>query len=83
MSILEIDLTPDLHRRIDEEAQMRGLSPSEYVCLSVADLLSPPILGERPLHDAMEFAGAGREALRGVDVDQFIRELRAEWDDQP
>lgn len=83
MSMLEIDLTPDLARRIREEAQIQGLSPSDYVRLSLKSLINQPAAGARPKHNVMEFAGAGRRALEGVDVDRFIHEMRAEWDEQP
>lgn len=83
MSILEVELYPELEQRIRQEAEKRGVAPSVYVSVSLEDRLGLPGIQTEPLHDAMEFAGASREALQGIDVDKFIREQRDDWDDRP
>jgi hypothetical protein len=36
-----------------------------------------------PLHDIMEFRGAGRDSWDGTDAQEFVSKLRAEWDHRP
>lgn len=40
-------------------------------------------LGEKPKHSIMELEGLGAEIWQGVDVDQYINEMRDEWDRKP
>ena len=83
MSILEIELTPDMAKRLNEKAKKRGLTAKAYAeALLTRDLQDENAAnsaGEKR-HSVMEFYGAGREAWAGVDVQQYINEMRDEWD---
>ena len=79
--ILEIDLSPDMAEQLRAKANQKGISGRDYVrSLVFADLSEEPPQQEA-LHNAMDFAGVGKEALRGVDVDAFVRGMRDEWAD--
>ena len=39
---------------------------------------APPPAAQK--HNVMEFYGVGRDTWQGVDVQQYIREMRDEWD---
>jgi hypothetical protein len=38
---------------------------------------------EQPLHSIMELEGLGKEIWEGVDPDEYVRNLRHEWDHRP
>ena len=35
----------------------------------------------KPLHSIMEFEGLGKEIWEGIDVEEYIRQERASWDE--
>ena len=83
MSILEIELTPEMAKRLTEKAKQYGLEAKVYAQTVVRqDLLAEdaPEPAEEKRHSVMEFYGAGREAWAGVDVQQYINEMRDEWE---
>lgn len=43
-------------------------------------LLREQDAASKPKHSVMEFHGSGRDAWKGVDVQQYIDEMRNEWD---
>ena len=79
MSILEIELTPEMAKRLAEKAQRRGLETKVYVQTMVMRDLSQEE-AEQPKHSIMELHGIGRGAWDGVDVQQYLNEMRDEWD---
>ena len=80
MSTVQIDLAPDLDNRIREEAQRRGLSPSEVIRLSLESFFPAPTHQTGAVRNVMEFAGIGRGGWQGVDIDRHIDDMRDEWD---
>lgn len=79
MSILEIELTPEMQERLREKAKRRGLEEKAYVQTVVIRDLSQEE-AEQPKHSIMELRGIGKGAWAGVDVQQYINEMRDEWD---
>ncbi len=84
MSILEIELTPEMEQRLREKARRRGLEAKAYVQTVVMHDLSQDADaveadGERRFN-VMDFYGAGRDAWKDVDVKKYINEMRDEWD---
>ena len=82
MSILEIELTPEMKRRLDEKAKRRGLEAKAYAQTLVLQNLQEEDaahLDSEKRYDVMDFYGAGREAWSGVDVQKYISEMRDEW----
>lgn len=84
MSILEIELTPEMEQQLHERASRRGLEAKAYVQTVVMRDLSQEkdaadLEGERRF-SVMDFYGAGRDTWKGVDVQQYINEMRDEWD---
>ncbi|HEY7060636.1 MAG TPA: hypothetical protein VII06_04095 [Chloroflexota bacterium] len=69
------------------ERHVRPLSEAERLQLlalvaeQLADEAGPP--AEEPLHDIMEFHGAGRDSWDGTDAQEYVKKLRGGWDDQP
>jgi len=107
MSILEIELTPEMEQRLRERAERRGLSSPALARIAVESLLeteetdawpkrsimeieglgaatrkvesaTPIVDGERRF-DVMDFHGVGREALKNLDVQKYLADLRDEW----
>ncbi len=37
----------------------------------------------RPKHSILELAGLGREIWTGIDAQDYVNQLRNEWDDRP
>ena len=77
---LVLELTRDEEDQLRERAAQRGQDASTYAL----SLLRQGILAEEPIparkHNVMEFFGVGRQTWQGVDVQQYIREMRDEWD---
>ena len=83
MSILEIELTPEMAIRLAEKAKQRGLEAKVYAqTVMLQDLLAEdaPKPANEKQQSVMEFYGVGRDAWAGVDVQQYINEMRDEWD---
>lgn len=67
---ITIDLLPEETTRLAAEANERGLSLEEYVYRRLSD-------AERPRkRNIMELQGLGKEIWQGVDVRQYLDELR-------
>jgi hypothetical protein len=80
MSILEIELTPEMRQRLREKAKRRGLEETAYVqTMVIRDLAQEEPDSERP-YSVMDFHGVGRDSWKGVDVQQYLNEMRDEWD---
>jgi len=84
MSILEIELTPEMEQQLHERASRRGLEAKAYVqtvvmrdLLQEEDAVGPE--GERRF-SVMDFYGAGRDAWKDIDAQQYVNEMRDEWD---
>ena len=83
MSILEIELTPEMAKRLDEKAKQHGLEAKAYAQtvmlhnLQEEDAAKPE---SKKQYSVMDFYGVGREAWAGVDVQQYIDEMRNEWE---
>lgn len=74
MSILEVDLTPEMDHQLRQAASRRGVVAAEYARTALAKVLQEEP-ADPTLHSIMEFEGIGREALQGIDVDAFLREM--------
>ncbi len=80
MSILEIELTPEMEQRLREKAKRHGLETKAYAqTVMLRDLAQPET--EQPKHSIMELHGIGRGAWAGVDVQEYINDMRDEWDE--
>lgn len=84
MSILEIELTPEMEHRLREKALRRGLEAKVYAqSLLLQDLSQEEHATEPTVErqfNVMEFHGAGRDVLKDLDVQKYVRDLRNEWD---
>jgi hypothetical protein len=67
------------------ERQIRGLSPDDRIRLLqlIARDLVEPDSSDRRKRSIMELEGLGAEIWEGVDAQQYVNELRKEWDHRP
>ena len=77
---LVLELTQDEEARLRERAALLGQDASAYALNLVRQDIGAEALDPQRKRSPMEFYGIGREALRGLDVDAYIREMRDEWD---
>jgi hypothetical protein len=66
-------------------AHVKKLSPAErlkLVSLIVEDLSRYYTIEERPRPNIMEFYGAGRALPDGVDAQEYVNQLRGEWEER-
>ena len=83
MSILEIELTPEMKQRLDEKAKQRGLEAKAYAQNLVLRDLQEEFL-QQPKRNIMEMEGLGAELWRDeqgnlIDAQKYVDELRQEW----
>ncbi len=67
------------------EAYIKPLSNKEkleILALAAADM-AEEVPDTRKLHSIMEFAGVGEHNPIGIDATEYIKAMRAEWDDKP
>ncbi len=86
MSVLEIELTPEMRQRLREKAKRRGLEEKAYVQTVVMRDLSQEE-AEPQKHSIMELEGLGAELWRDengtlIDAQVYVDELRREWDNR-
>ncbi len=87
MSILEIELTPEMEQRLREKAKRRGLETKAYAqTVMLHDLAQPET--EQPKHSIMELHGLGAGLWKNekgelIDAQEYVNELRREWDHRP
>lgn len=80
MSLLEVELETNMRRRLDTLAEKRGLPTSVMVRQAVERLVEAEEAEQKLKHSVMEFYGAGRNALAGLNVQDYINKMRDEWD---
>lgn len=88
MSILEIELAPEMEQRLREKAKRHGLEsrPLAQTVMLLA-LLAEDTL-KLPKHSIIELEGLGTEIWKDengslVDAQDYVDELRQEWDHRP
>ena len=80
MSIPEIELKLETRQRLNRVAAKRGVPTSELVQAAVEKLLEAEEVAEKPKHSIMELHGIGKGTWEGVNVQDYINEMRDEWD---
>ena len=93
MATVQIELTPEQQTLLQKGATEQGLGVPEYLrALIVTSLMrfDSPIHEEpeKPRRTIMELHGLGADAWRDekgqlVDAQQYVNELREEWEDRP
>lgn len=68
-----------------ERAQELSPQDRKELVKLLVDSLDVPAAGEtrRPQHSILELAGLGAEIWKGVDAQEYVNQLRSEWDDRP
>ena len=79
MSILEIELTPEMQARLREKAHRRGLEEKAYVQTVVMHDLSQEE-AKQPKHSILELEGLGAEIWKDdkgalLDAQEYVNEL--------
>jgi len=69
------------------ERHIKPLPPADrlrLVVITTQDLLPKPLEPtEKPKRSIMELHGLGREIWEGIDAQEYVNELRKEWDHRP
>ncbi len=63
--------------------EIRNLPPEarlQLMALIAQDLAAQP---PTPLHSILELRGLGKEIWQGIDAQQYVEELRREWEPSP
>ncbi len=87
MSILEIELTPDMERRLREKAKRQGLETKVYAQRAVLQALQEEA-SLPPKRSIIELEGLGAELWRDeqgnlIDAQNYVNGLRREWEHRP
>ena len=66
--------------------QIRSRSPQErlrLLKLMVADLTEKDVADNKPKRSILEFEGLGADNPIGMDAQEYVNQLRDEWDHRP
>ena len=66
------------------EGQIRHLTPEQklrLIALIAGELAAD--FPKRPRRSIMELHGLGAEIWQGIDAQEYVEQLRSEWDDRP
>jgi hypothetical protein len=68
---------------IIQQAQTLSLQErTELVKLLIDSLVNEADTGTKP-HSILELAGLGEDIWKGIDAQNYVDQLRSEWDDRP
>ena len=73
-------MTVETRQRLNQVAARRGVPTSELVQVAVEKLLEAEEVADRPKHSIMELHGIGKGTWDGVNIQDYINEMRDEWD---
>jgi len=74
--------TPSVEQIYEE--QIRHLTPEQklrLIALIAGELAAD--FPKRPRRSIMELHGLGAEIWQGIDAQEYVEQLRSEWDDRP
>ena len=77
---LVLHLPPDTEARLRERAAREGRPEEEIALNAVERLLEAPEAPPKRLRNALEFEGVGRHNPVGKDAQEYVNEMRDEWD---
>ncbi len=88
MSILEIELTPELEQRLREKAKRHGLESKPLAQTVMLLALQEEDVPKRPKRSIMELEGLGAEMWKDengalIDAQDYVNGLRQEWNHRP
>ena len=64
-------------RNLPVEARLR------LMALIADELAAQPLPAAQATHSILELRGLGKEIWEGIDAQEYVNELRAEWEDRP
>ena len=85
---LIVDLPPDDEARLRAAAAERGLDVNQFATAILrrevqTDAAGVGTVSVKPRRDILEFEGIGAKYATGQDAQEYVNELRAEWDHRP
>jgi hypothetical protein len=80
---LTIDLTPEIEAKLREKASGRGQDIGSYLLDIACQDSELAALSNSKKYKATDFAGIGAKYATGQDAQEYVNELRAEWDHRP
>jgi len=67
-----------------EQAKALSLKERKQLMKLLVDTLDAPAAElPRPKHSILELAGLGAEMWEGIDPQEYVNQLRSEWDHRP
>ncbi|MFA0736055.1 MAG: hypothetical protein LASZOEIN_002425 [Candidatus Fervidibacter sp.] len=76
--------TLSLEELYEQQIKPRPLSERLRLLAMIAqDLAAETKEEEKPKHSLMELEGLGAEIWQGIDAQEYVNELRREWDHRP
>lgn len=83
MSILEIELTPEMEQRLAEKAQQRGLETKAFAQIVMRQALREEDTSKQPKRSILELEGLGAELWKdengaSLDAQEYVNALRSE-----
>ncbi|MFA0740143.1 MAG: hypothetical protein DFNUSKGM_000241 [Candidatus Fervidibacter sacchari] len=76
--------TLSLEELYEQQIKPRPLSERLRLLAMIAqDLAAETKEEEEPKHSLMELEGLGAEIWQGIDAQEYVNELRKEWDHRP
>jgi len=80
---LVLHLSPETEARLRERAIREGRSEEEIALRAVENLLEAGEAPPKRRRNILEFEGVGRHNPVGRDAQEYVNEMRDEWDRRP
>jgi hypothetical protein len=77
-----LELKPETEARLAAQAAEKGLPVREYLQTVIEGLAAAPEAAPKT-RSIMELHGLGKEIWEGMDAQEYVNELRKEWDHRP
>jgi hypothetical protein len=67
-----------------EEIRTLSITERKQLITAIVDMLTeqPPESMQKK-HNILEFEGVGAEMWQGIDAQEYVNQLRSEWDERP
>ncbi len=66
-----------------QEARTLSVEERKQLIKALVDIVNEPEAAPRKKRNIMEFVGLGAEIWEGIDAQEYVNQLRSEWDHRP
>jgi hypothetical protein len=77
---LVLHLPPETEARLRERASLEGRAEEEIALAAVEQLLGSADAPPRRKRNILEFEGVGKHNPVGMDAQEYVNQMRDEWD---